>query len=151
MMKVETAQFGDVDVPEEQIFMFEKGIPGFEHHTRFALIDIPEGPFAYLQSLEDQHIALLITDPFVFYRDYEFDLPESVVEEMDIESSLMIRNIVTLHRNPEQSTINLLAPLVFNLENYSARQVILHSSNYKPRHPLWPGHEGFVESTKAGE
>lgn len=150
-MKVETAQFGQIEVPEEQIFSFERGIPGFESHTRFALIELPEGPFAYLQSLEDSHIALLITEPFVFYKDYEFDLPESVVEEMNIESDLMIRNIVTLNIKPEQCTINLLAPLVFNVANKRGRQVILHSSEYKSRHPLWANHESSTQKEGAGE
>jgi flagellar assembly factor FliW len=150
-MKIETAQFGQVDVPEERIYSFERGIPGFESHTRFAMIELPEGPFAYLQSLEDSHIALLITEPFVFYKDYEFDLPESVVEEMNIESDLMVRNIVTLNTKPEQCTINLLAPLVFNVANKRGRQVILHSSEYKSRHPLWPINEGSIQTEKAGD
>ncbi|KOR76289.1 flagellar assembly protein FliW [Paenibacillus solani] len=150
-MIVETAQFGQIEVPDERIFSFEKGIPGFESHTRFAVIELQEGPFAYLQSLEDSHIALLITEPFMFYKDYEFDLPESVVEEMNIESDLMIRNIVTLNVKPEQCTINLLAPLVFNIANKRGRQVILHSSDYKSRHPLWPERESSSQIEGAGE
>ncbi|MFC7678564.1 flagellar assembly protein FliW [Paenibacillus sp. GCM10028914] len=149
-MNVETAQFGPLDVPEDQIYHFSKGIPGFESHSEFAVIHVAEGPFSYLQSLQDSHISLLMTDPFVFYPNYEFDLPESIVEEMELNSDLMIRSIVTLNENVEKSTINLLAPLVFNLENKSGRQVILHASEYQSRHLLWSGNE-TTPSVKAGE
>lgn len=149
-MNVETAQYGPLDVPEEQVYHFPKGIPGFENHSRFAVIDVAEGPFSYLQSLQESHISLLMTDPFVFYPNYEFELPESIVEEMELNSALTIRCIVTLNEKAEKSTINLLAPLVFNLENKSGRQVILHASEYQSRHLLWPGSEP-IPSEKAGE
>lgn len=150
-MKVETAQFGLQDVPEAQIFDFPKGIPGFEDHTQFAVIDLPESPFAYLQSLQEAQISLLIADPFIFYPDYEFDLSESVVEEMELNSSLMIRSVVTLQQDTVRSTINLLAPLVFNLDNRSGRQVILHSTEYQSRHPLWVDKAVSTPTDKEGE
>ncbi|UNK18070.1 flagellar assembly protein FliW [Paenibacillus sp. N3/727] len=151
MMNVETAQFGQLEVPDEQVYHFSKGIPGFESHSTFAVIDVGEGPFSYLQSLQESHISLLMTDPFVFYPNYEFDLPESIVEEMELDSALLIRCIVTINEDAAQSTINLLAPLVFNLENKSARQVILHNSEYQSRHPLWLSGEKPTPSEKAGE
>lgn len=150
-MKVETAQFGALEVSDEQVYHFSKGIPGFESHLKFAVIDVAEGPFSYLQSLQESHISLLMTDPFVFYPDYEFDLPESVVEEMELSSDLQIRCIVTIHEDVAKSTINLLAPLVFNLENRSGRQVILHNSEYQSRHPLWVHVQKSTPSEKAGE
>ncbi|WP_106767248.1 flagellar assembly protein FliW [Paenibacillus faecalis] len=150
-MKVETAQFGALEVSDEQVYHFSKGIPGFENHSKFAVIDVAEGPFSYLQSLQESHISLLMTDPFVFYPDYEFDLPESVVEEMELSSDLQIRCIVTIHEDVAKSTINLLAPLVFNLENRTGRQVILHNSEYQSRHPLWVYVQKPTPSEKAGE
>lgn len=149
-MNVETAQYGPLDVPEEQVYHFPKGIPGFENHSRFAVIDVAEGPFSYLQSLQESHISLLMTDPFVFYPNYEFELPESIVEEMELNSALTIRCIVTLNEKAAKSTINLLAPLVFNLENKTGRQVILHASEYQSRHLLWSGSK-TTPSEKAGE
>ncbi|MGN8770370.1 flagellar assembly protein FliW [Paenibacillus barengoltzii] len=149
-MELETAQFGTVDVKEEQIFHFPKGIPGFEEHTRFAVIELSDAPFSYLQSLQEKEISLLLTDPFIFFPEYEFDLPESVVEEMKLGASFLIRCIVTLNKDITRSTINLLAPIVFNPENRNARQVILHSSEYQTRHLFWPG-KGKDSSDKVGD
>lgn len=149
-MELETAQFGVVDVKEEQLFHFPKGIPGFEEYTQFAVIDLPDGPFSYLQSLEESHVALLITDPFIFFPDYEFELSDHAIEELELGTSLMIRCILTLNEDVSKSTINLLAPVVFNLENKKAKQVILHSTEYRSRHLLWSKEEPTLAS-KAGE
>lgn len=150
-MKSETAQFGKEETKDEQIFYFSKGIPGFEEHTEFMMIDLPDAPFAYLQSVKESQISLLITDPFIFFPNYEFDLSERVVEELNLGSSFLIRCIVTLKQDVSQSTINLLAPIVFNLDNHTARQVILHSSEYQSRHLLWSGESESSPDNKAGE
>ncbi|MUG23692.1 flagellar assembly protein FliW [Paenibacillus macerans] len=150
-MELETAQSGVVEVKDDQIFNFPKGIPGFEDHTSFAVIDLPNSPFTYLQSLKENAVSLLMADPFIFYPDYEFDLPEKVVEELNLGSAFLVRCVLTLNQNIADSTINLLAPIVFNLENRMARQVILHASDYQSRHPLWPdGHTSFA-ANKEGE
>lgn len=149
-MELETAQFGVVDVKEEQIFHFPKGIPGFEEHTEFAVIDLPDSPFSYLQSMHESQIALLITDPFLFFPDYEFELSDHVTEELELGSSVMLRCILTLNKDVSKSTINLLAPVVFNLENNMAKQIILHSTEYRSRHLLWSKEEHTL-ANKAGE
>jgi flagellar assembly factor FliW len=136
-MEITTAQFGKIEIADSQIFNFSKGIPGFEDHHKFAIINMEGTPFSYLQSLIQSEISLLITNPFEFYNDYAFELPTSVVEELDLGNEVQIRNIVTLQEQVHQSTLNLLAPLVFNLGNLTARQVILHDTAYTARHLLW--------------
>ncbi|WMT40664.1 flagellar assembly protein FliW [Paenibacillus sp. D2_2] len=149
-MELDTAQFGVVDVKEKQIFNFPKGIPGFEEYTQFAVIDLPDGPFSYLQSVQESQIALLITDPFIFFPDYEFELSDHAIEELELGTLLMIRCILTLNKEVSKSTINLLAPVVFNLETQRAKQVILHSTEYSSRHFLWSKEEPSL-ADKAGE
>ncbi|WP_018749982.1 flagellar assembly protein FliW [Paenibacillus sanguinis] len=136
-MEIATAQFGSIEVASSQIYSFPKGIPGFEEHHQFAVIDMEDTPFSYLQSLMQPEISLLITDPFVFCKEYEFELPATVKEELELGTEVQIRNIVTLQEQVQQSTMNLLAPLVFNTANNKARQVILHDSPYTSRHLLW--------------
>lgn len=149
-MDLEEVQTGVVEVRKEQTFKFTKGIPGLEEHTEFAVIDLPDSPFAYLQSLRESSVSLLIADPFVFYPEYEFDLPENVVEDLKLGASFRICCVLTLNRNITNATINLLAPIVFNLENQMARQVILHATEYQPRHPLWPNEQKSA-AAKEGE
>lgn len=136
-MLIETVTLGQLDINEDQIYHFPKGIPGFEHETDFAVIDLQEGPFSYLQSLKTDNLALLLTDPFVFYKSYEFELPESETEELAIQTSVQVRAVVTIKEKLEESTLNLLAPIVFNPDKRIGKQVVLHRSDYSTKQLLW--------------
>lgn len=75
-------------------------------------------------------------DPFAFYLAYEFELPDDEAEELEIKSDVVVRCIITLKENVEQSTINLLAPVVLNPVNRYGKQIILHKAPYHTKHNL---------------
>lgn len=137
-MLIETSTWGSLEITEEQIYEFPRGIPGFEQETRFALLTIEDGPFACLQSLKEKELAFVVADPFVFYLDYEFELSESESKELSLqEGQVYVRSIVTLKDPIENSSLNLLAPIVMNLDSKIGKQVVLHNSSYRTSHRLW--------------
>lgn len=66
-MNIETSALGVLNIKDEQIYHFPKGLPGFEQETEFAIIDLEEGQFSYLQSLKTAELAFLLTNPFIFF------------------------------------------------------------------------------------
>lgn len=136
-MIIETSAWGSKEITVEQIFRFEKGIPGFEDENEFALLPMEDSPFFYLQSLKQESLSFLLTDPFIFFPDYEFELGAGDADELDIKEEVFVRCIVTLQEQVEQSTMNILAPLVFNPSNRKGKQIVLHNSAYQTRYPLW--------------
>ncbi|AZH31462.1 MULTISPECIES: flagellar assembly protein FliW [Paenibacillus] len=150
-MIISTSIWGDIEVNDKEIYRFEKGVPGFEETTEFVLLDQDEAPFYYLQSLQQKELSFVLVDPFIFYPEYEFELPDSEAEELGIESNLVVRSILTLHEQVENSTINLLAPLVFNPDNRQAKQVVLYQSSYLTKHSLQPIKEDETIRSKEGE
>lgn len=141
MVMIQSLYFGPLEVDESELIVFPFGLPGFEELRRFALLQ-PEAdlPFYYLQSAEQGEINFVVADPFRFYPDYEFDLPESVLEEIEIrhEREIRIVSIVTLKKTIQDSTINLLAPVVINMSKKLGKQVVLHQTSYRVREPLFP-------------
>lgn len=135
-MIIETLSWGKLDVNEEQLYHFSKGIPGFDEHTDFALINMDGTPFWYLQSVTEMGLSFLLSDPFIFYPTYEFELPDDEREELGIETEVIVRCIITLKEQAEQSTINLLAPIVLNPVAHSGKQIVLHRSPYHTKHGL---------------
>ncbi|WP_339325245.1 flagellar assembly protein FliW [Paenibacillus sp. FSL W8-0194] len=133
---IETS-WGPLEVDEEQIYHFPKGIPGFEEEKRFVLISNQEEPFQYLQSLQEKYLSFLIADPFLFYPDYEFELPDPDSKELKIEDEMLIRCMITLRDPVETSTMNLLAPLVLNPKLQLGKQIVLHASAYSTKQKLW--------------
>jgi len=133
---IETLSWGKLEVDEEQIYHFSKGIPGFDEETDFVLITIPETPFGYLQSIREKGLSFLLGDPFAFYPSYEFELPDDEAEELGIDTELIIRCIITLKESVDQSTMNLLAPIVMNPLGHSGKQIVLHRTPYHTKHSL---------------
>lgn len=143
-MKITTSRFGELEIEEKSIIHFSQGIPGFEDLTEYVLI-YPEDsqPFAYLQSLEWGELAFIVTDPFLFYPQYQFEISDSLKEELQIASKedISVWSIVTVTDQLQEATINLLAPLIINERVKSAKQFVLHNTLYKTKHPLLPAKE----------
>lgn len=135
-MIIETYTMGNLEVNEDQIYYFPKGIPGFDEETNFALIAMPNAPFWVLQSVKEPGLSFLLGDPFVFYPAYEFELPDDEAEELAIESEVLVRCILTLKEDIEDSTINLLAPIVMNPTGLTGKQIVLHRAPYHTKHSL---------------
>ena len=139
-MNDQTAYMGEVDIPDDDQIVFPAGLPGWPDRTRFAVLFHEEmWPFYHLQSLEEAQLCFLTVDPFAFFRDYDFQLPEAIVEQLEIHSpeDIWVRNIVVVAEDFRQSTVNLQAPVVINHRRRLGRQVILNDSRYAVKHPLF--------------
>ena len=135
-MNIETLSWGKLEVNEEQVYHFSKGLPGFDEETDFALIAMAETPFWYLQSIKNKGLSFLLGDPFVFYPSYEFELLNEEAEELGIDNEVIVRCVITLKEQVELSTINLLAPIVLNPVGHSGKQIVLHKAPYHTKHSL---------------
>lgn len=138
-MILSTSRFGQITVDEEKIITFANGLPGFEQFRKFTLLQMePDNPFAFLQSVEDGNLAFIVTNPFLFYSDYEFELSDDDVAELEIdhEQEVAIWSIVSIKEELADATLNLLAPVVINQPKKLAKQIILHNSPYQTKHKL---------------
>lgn len=128
-MKLNTPYLGEVKYNEEDILVFEKGLYGFEEKQKFILVNLddPEFPFNWLQSIDDEDLSFILTSPFLFIENYEFELPDTVAEDLGIEEpqNALILSAVVLNEDLQKSTINLQAPIIINRETNKGRQIIL--------------------------
>lgn len=151
-MKIESTRFGTLDVCEEQIIHFPHGIPGFLDEKAFVLFPHDEdSPFCFLQSITEANLSFLLVDPFAFISDYEFVLEEEVLESLELSETRppQIFLIATIRGKLEEMTVNLLAPIVVNLNQRIAKQVILDNPKYSIRHKLFHD-SGVTEAPKGG-
>ncbi|MDP3291346.1 MAG: flagellar assembly protein FliW [Sulfuricurvum sp.] len=97
---------------------------GFEAVSKMELQKIDE-IFLRLESIGEGPSFTLI-NPFAL-REYSFDIPSSLQALMGItpESNLLIYNIMILQTPIEKSTINFVAPLIFNTDNQTMAQIIV--------------------------
>ncbi|MBO5737940.1 flagellar assembly protein FliW [bacterium] len=140
-MKINTIRFGEIDIEENRIFEFVLPVIGFNELKKFVILDFnKDSIFKWLQSVEDPSLAFPIVSMFSMNSDYSIDIPDSAVEKLKIKNveSLLVMNIASIPQNePYNTTINLLAPIIFNLDELLAGQIILSGSGYDVSFPLF--------------
>jgi flagellar assembly factor FliW len=140
-VKIETARFGIIEVSEEEVFTFPKGIPGLADFKKFIILPASneeKSPFFFLQSVENKELSLFLLDPFQSFKDYHVDLDQKTIETLEVENDedVMLLTVVTVNKTLSDSTANLKAPIVFNVKKKLAVQMIIENNNYQIKQPL---------------
>ena len=116
-------------------------IIGFNDLRKYVILDLNKDKFfKWLQSVDDPELAFPIVSVFSMEVDYSIDIPDDIIEKLKITSveSLLVMNVASIpQENPRGTTLNLLAPLIFNLDEHIAGQVILSGSGYDISYPLF--------------
>ncbi|RDW16519.1 flagellar assembly protein FliW [Oceanobacillus arenosus] len=132
-MIIQTKYLGEVEINAEKMIRFPNGLPGFGDELEFALLHLPDNPvFQILQSINTANVAFIVTDPYLIYKSYEFELDDNLVETLKIkeEKDVSVFAIVTLKDPFATSTINLKAPIIINTMNKRGKQFILNTDKY---------------------
>lgn len=112
------------------IFDVKSPILGFEKVTKMKLEKIDD-IFIRLSNADDEVPVFTLINPFVL-REYEFDVPVALKVLLDLENSknIFTANIMVIQTPIQNSTINFLAPVIFNFDNHTMGQVVLDSLKY---------------------
>lgn len=136
-MEIQTTRFGRLEVADDRIMEFPRGLLGFPDRTRFALIQTSEeNYFFWLQCVDDANLAFVITDPSTFFKDYEVPIREELRAELGLASLEAAQVFVICNKVGDWLTGNLLGPIVINVENRVGQQVVLTEKKWTTRQPL---------------
>ncbi|MNN82214.1 Flagellar assembly factor FliW [compost metagenome] len=95
-----------------------------------------------MKSLEDPNISFLLTSPFQWYQEYTLELDEALKKKLQLEKpeDTLVLCIVTIKGSLVSSTINLLAPLIINVNELMGTQYVFHGqTNYRTNSSLVTG------------
>ncbi|HOT62655.1 MAG TPA: flagellar assembly protein FliW [Treponemataceae bacterium] len=137
-MDIKTKAMGTVSIVERQIIEIPAGFYGFEKYKRFALIDATQKPFIWIQSLDDEGLAFLAIDPFLFRPDYEIDVDDAALAEIGVSSpsDVLVFALITVPQDGGPITANLQGPLIVNKANNMAVQAVLSDAKWGTKHDL---------------
>ncbi|MDX2146045.1 MAG: flagellar assembly protein FliW [Planctomycetota bacterium] len=136
-MEVATTRFGVINVAEDRVITFPKGLLGFADKKRYCLLEPSEDAcFFWLQSLEDPALAFVVTDPAMFVRDYQVPIRPDQLEELGAKRLEDAQVFVVVNKVDNQLTGNLQGPLVINTLNRTGEQMVLAERRWTTRHPL---------------
>ncbi|MEK7400697.1 MAG: flagellar assembly protein FliW [Candidatus Poribacteria bacterium] len=139
-MIIETGRFGQLNVNEDEIIQIPQGILGFPDKIRYCLVDPgDETLILWLQSLDDPEIAFPMLEPKIFKPDYAARLSAAELRELKLDSinQSAVFNILTIPEDITQMTANLKAPVVVNLKEQLAKQVVLQENEYSIKYMIF--------------
>ena len=149
-MRFESARFGPVDVHEDKIILFPRGLPGFPDCTEFVVMDHDtDTPLKWLQCVDRPDVAFLVIEPEQILMSYGLDIPEPVLaflgwqKETGNPRDVIVFVILTV--DDSNLTANLRAPVVVNVANRRAQQMILDDPEIPFQHPVRPDPDAKTE------
>jgi flagellar assembly factor FliW len=136
-MDVRTTRFGVVQIAEDRVITFPKGLLGFSQCKRYCLLEPGDDAcFFWLQSLEEPGLAFVVTDPSLFVPDYSVPIRPEQMADMKLGKLDDAQVFVIVNKVEQQLTGNLQGPLVVNTITREGEQMVLAEKRWTTRHPL---------------
>lgn len=152
-MKMNTRIFGEIEIEDEKVIFFENGIIGFPDMKHFVLIhDEEKGTNAgirFLQSVEEPGFAMPVMDPLVVKPDYDPEVNDELLAAAGnvTPDNILVLVTVSVPSDLTKMSVNLQGPIVINVEEHKACQIIVEGGNYPVKFPIYD----ILQAGKAGE
>ena len=135
MITIQT-EFGEMEVSEQDILKFEKGLYGFESVMEYVLLSEEEDShILLLQPIQGQVPSFVVIDPYAVYPQYA---PQMSQEDKNLFAGslddLRFLLIAAVKDDPMESSVNLKSPIAINSKTKQAAQVILDNADYPIRY-----------------
>jgi len=142
-MLVNTRYFGEVELDDNKVITFEKGIIGFENLRNFTIMydstNEKRSEVSWLQSLEEPMIALPIINPHSVYPGYNAIVEDEVIANLGelTDDNLIVLVTITVPSDLTKMTCNLKAPIIINSTTKKACQVIAENPEYVIKYNIY--------------
>jgi len=114
-MQVDTTRFGKIEIAEKELITFPWGIPGFEHLKSYVLLEYKNGPFQWLQSVEEPAVAFVVCTPDFLGMVYSAPDVKKRLINLEHDEDLVVLNIVSFNREKGAMRFHVKSPLLFNV------------------------------------
>ena len=136
-MDVRTTRFGVIQIAEDRVITFPKGLLGFPQAKAYCLLEPGEDAcFFWLQSLDDPGLAFVVTDPALFVTDYSVPVRPEQLADMGLARLEDAQVFVIVNKVDQTLTGNLQGPLVINTRSRVGQQIVLTDKKWTCRQPL---------------
>jgi flagellar assembly factor FliW len=107
---------------------------GFPAHREFVLVRLNEqGLLFAFTSVQDPNIRFLVAPPEPFFSDYAPEIENDVLAMLNTKDPDRLLVMVVITAGTDETTANLLAPIIVDRDSRRAMQVILQGSDLPVR------------------
>ena len=114
-MQVDTTRFGKIEIAEKELITFPWGVPGFEQLKGYVLLEYKNGPFQWLQSVEEPAVAFVVCTPDFLGLVYSAPDVKKRLINLEHDEDLVVLNIVSFNREKGAMRFHVKSPLLFNV------------------------------------
>lgn len=138
-MMIESTRFGTFEVGDNAVLTFPDGVPGLPGEQYVLVARDENSPFYWLHSVEHADVALPVTNPWLFFPEYDVRVPDEDARRvaLDAPEHAQILCVVRASDRLEDFTVNLAGPIVVNTTGKIGRQILNDTGGYSVRHPLF--------------
>jgi len=142
-MQIKTKWFGTLEISEDRIITFQKGLIGLDEFKKYTIVYNTEKSedttIMWLQSLEDENLALPVMNPELFMEDYDPIVEDALLVSLgDVKTAeLIVLVTLTVPSDLSKMTSNLKAPIIINSDNMKACQLIAENEKYIVKYPIY--------------
>ncbi|WP_328462689.1 flagellar assembly protein FliW [Actinoplanes sp. NBC_00393] len=109
-------------------------MPGFPAHREFVLVRLNEEGLLYaFTSIDNPELRFLVAPPEPFFPEYAPEIDNEVFAALNTKDPDRLLLLTVITAGTDQTSANLLAPIVVDRDSMRAMQVVLTGSNYPVR------------------
>lgn len=127
-------------IHSENIFHFPEGLPAFEDVKEFVFLMKPDTqPFMFMHSIKPPDLVFVCIDPFIVCPGYQPRISDADTSFLHLErpEDALVLAIVTVRKDVSETTANLQAPIIINMQTSLGKQIICEGQNYEMRYKIW--------------
>lgn len=141
-MLIKTKFFGEVDLPEEKIITFDRGLIGLTDYKKFTILydcEKEESNVSWLQCVEEPTLALPVIKPWIVKEDYNPVVEDELLNHLGelTEDNLVLLLTMTVSADIKQMSVNLKAPIVINADTRKGAQIICENQDYEVKYKVY--------------
>lgn len=141
-MLIKTKFFGEVDLPEEKIITFDRGLIGLTDYKKFTILydcEKEESNVSWLQCVEEPTLALPVIKPWIVKEDYNPVVEDELLNHLGelTEDNLVLLLTMTVPADIKQMSVNLKAPIVINADTRKGAQIICENQDYEVKYKVY--------------
>ena len=109
-------------------------MPGFPAHRDFVLVRLNDDGLLYaFTSIQDPELRFLVAPPEPFFPDYAPEIENEVFAALNSKDPDRLLLMTVITAGTDETTANLMAPIVVDRDTHRAMQVVLSGSGYPVR------------------
>lgn len=134
---IDSGHLGQVEVDDDSVVEFPAGVIGFPDQHRYAIVAAEDsGLYSWLQSIDEPDLAFLTVVPAPFFPEYAPVIPDEDCALIELSDPADAQLLCLVTVGEDLVTANLLGPVVLNVRNRLARQVVLTDPALSTKAPV---------------